>query len=318
MSRKNESRHMWRSHSVMSHRLHFIAKDESCRTWMFHVTYESVIESCHMYSTAKDWSCRIWMSHVTLKLVIESCHTGSRTDFRTIFPKLFSWTSFQERDFKFCFTWYPTDNTLCLWSGFTYPRVRLFDTRTFSVSLFQKEAFEISFLENRSWNEAEVKILRRAKLSRGDYLNYLKNEAKSGDWPFLKSDIEIYLRENGRKSVLLPASRRLHSTAKDESCRIWMFHVTYEWVIESCRTGCILWRKMGHVANERVTWRLNEPLCHVTQAEFYNEGWVMSHINESRHVWRSHWVMSHRLHSMAKDESCRIWMRNVTFDWVIE
>jgi len=210
------------------------------------------------------------------------------------------------------------DITLCLWSGFIYPRIRTFDAKTFSRSLFRKEAFEISFLENRLWNEAEVNFLRRAKLSRGDYLNYLKNEAKSGDWPFLKSDWEIYLRESGRKSVLLLASHRLHYTANDEWCRIWKFRVTYERVIESCRTGCILWRKMGHVAYERVTWRLNESLCHVTQAEFHCEGWVMPHINESRHIWISHWVVSHRLHSMAKDESCRIWMRNATFDWVNE
>jgi len=38
---------------------------------------------------------------------------GSRTDFRTTLSKRYCWIWFQGRDFKFCFTWYPTDITLC-------------------------------------------------------------------------------------------------------------------------------------------------------------------------------------------------------------
>jgi len=111
---------------------------------------------------------------------------GSRTDFRTTFPKLFSSTSFHERDFKCCFTWYPTAITLCLWSGFIYPRIRTFDRNLFSRSLCQKEAFAISFMKNCLWNEAEVNFPPRAKLSQRDYLDYLKYEAKSGDMAVLE------------------------------------------------------------------------------------------------------------------------------------
>jgi len=35
--------------------------------------------------------------------------------------------------------------------------------------------------EVRYWNEAEVNFFRRIGLSRRDYLDYLKNQAKSGD-----------------------------------------------------------------------------------------------------------------------------------------
>jgi len=75
---------------------------------------------------------------------------------------------------------------LCVWSGFIYPRIRTFDRKKIWRSLFQKEAVEILFIKNRSWNEAEVNFLPREKLSRPDYLDCLKNEAKSGDMAVLE------------------------------------------------------------------------------------------------------------------------------------
>jgi len=43
--------------------------------------------------------------------------------------------------------------------------------------------------------------------------------------------------------------------------------------------------------------------------------WVMSHINESCHIWISHvtyvWVLSHM------NKSCHIWMSHVTYEWVM-
>jgi len=71
-------------------------------------------------------------------------------------------------------------------SGFIYPRLRTFHRKPFSLSLFQKEAFEIRFMDSDSWNEAEVNFFRREKLSRRDYLDYLKNKAKSGDMAVLE------------------------------------------------------------------------------------------------------------------------------------
>ena len=64
--------------------------------------------------------------------------------------------------------------------------------KMFSWSLFQKEGFEIWGFRQwglRDWNEAEV-FFRRAKLSRRDYMDYLKKEAKSGDM----ADLEIRFR----------------------------------------------------------------------------------------------------------------------------
>ena len=94
---------------------------------------------------------------------------SSRTRFRVLY--------------KFCFAWYPNDITLCLWSKFMYPRIRTLDRKTFSWSLFQKQAFKIHGFD--SWNVAEVNFFRRKKLSRRDYLDYLKNKAKSGDMAVL-------------------------------------------------------------------------------------------------------------------------------------
>jgi len=41
-------------------------------------------------------------------------------------------------------------------------------------------------MDSDSWNEAEVNFFRREKLSRRDYLDYLKNKAKSGDMAVLE------------------------------------------------------------------------------------------------------------------------------------
>jgi len=72
----------------------------------------------------------------------------------------------------------------------------------------------------------------------------------------------------------------------NESCHIWMSHVTYEWVMSHMNESCLIW--VSHVTYE----------------------WVMSHMNESCLIWMSHvsyeWVMSHM------NESCLIWMCQVT------
>jgi len=61
-----------------------------------------------------------------------------------------------------------------------------FDRKTFPWSLFQKEAFEIRSMGSDSLVEAEVNFFRREKLCRRDYLDYLKNRAKSGDMAVLE------------------------------------------------------------------------------------------------------------------------------------
>ena len=65
-------------------------------------------------------------------------YASSRIYFRTTFPESLFETSFHERNFKFCFTWYPTDITLCLWSGFISPQIRTFVEKNFH-GLFSKK-----------------------------------------------------------------------------------------------------------------------------------------------------------------------------------
>jgi len=73
----------------------------------------------------------------------------------------------------------------------------------------------------------------------------------------------------------------------NESCHMWMSHVTCEWVMSHVNESCHMW--MSHVTCE----------------------WVMSYMNESRHIWMSHvtygWVMSHMY------ESCHVCISHVTY-----
>jgi len=73
----------------------------------------------------------------------------------------------------------------------------------------------------------------------------------------------------------------------NESCTIWMGHVTYRWVM------C--------VDLEDLVWKQFE--------------WVFSPINESCHIWMSHvtykWVMYHM------NGSCHTWTIHVTYEWVM-
>ena len=88
-------------------------------------------------------------------------YIGSRINFRTTFPKLFSPTRFQQRDFKFGFTWCLAEITLCLWSGFIYSRIRTFVEKKFTVS----------FPKRRLWNlEASLVRVSLLKWSWGQFL----------------------------------------------------------------------------------------------------------------------------------------------------
>jgi len=89
----------------------------------------------------------------------------------------------------------------------------------------------------------------------------------------------------------------------NKSCHIWMSHVTY--VNESY-----------HVWMRRIwTHSYSDITCYVTSISHVTYEWVMSHMNESCHIWMSHVtyesVMSH-IH-----ESCHIWMSHVTYEWVM-
>ena len=109
----------------------------------------------------------------------------------------------------------------------------------------------------------------------------------------------------------------------NESCHMWMSHVTYEWVMT-------LVPPRGLIKSfEWVMSHINES-CHIWMSHVTCE-WVMSHmneswlwclqeaqsglLNESCHLWMSHvtyeWVMSHM------NESCHIWMSHVTYEWVM-
>jgi len=107
----------------------------------------------------------------------------------------------------------------------------------------------------------------------------------------------------------------------NESCYIWMSHVSYEWVMSH----------MSHVTHaEGLQW-CGTPSCTMSHVTYE---WVMSHMNESCHIWMSHvpyeGVMSHTQracngmgHLPAQwvvcrmNESCLIWMIYVSYEWVM-
>ena len=86
-----------------------------------------------------------------------------------------------------------------------------------------------------------------------------------------------------------------------KSCHIWMSHVTFEWVMSYTRltflVDCI--SRGGHAHIHTHT--------HNRTLSSYN-------INESCHIWMRHftyeWVTSHM------NESRHIWMSHVTYEWV--
>ena len=127
----------------------------------------------------------------------------------------------------------------------------------------------------------------------------------------------------------------------NESCHLWMSHVTWEWVMSQMHATChvnelvmpqiwvsSIWRVMSrvneschmgmcHVTDECVMLHKNKP-CH--RFERVTCECVMSHVNELCHIWMSHvtykCVMSHI------NESHRIWMSHVgmcrvTYEWVM-
>jgi len=83
----------------------------------------------------------------------------------------------------------------------------------------------------------------------------------------------------------------------DVSCHMRMSHVTCEWVV-------------SHVEMLR-----RDITLHRVCLRHFSPEWVLSHLNESCHIWMSHvtyeWVMPH-LH-----ESCHKWMSHVACEWVM-
>ena len=141
----------------------------------------------------------------------------------------------------------------------------------------------------------------------------------------------------------------------DEPCHIWMSHVTFEWVMSHLNESCHTW--MSHVTKElskdsepwacichrwffkralKLVALLCKEICNLSLGLLLSQmifqkrpelATIMSHINESCHIWMSHvthdWVMSQK--SFYKrptfatimshmNDSCHIWMSHLTKD----
>ena len=94
---------------------------------------------------------------------------------------------------------FPTDITLCLWSGFIFPRIRTFVEKRFYDLFSKKEGFEIwrcsfvSELKPRSTSSAEKFF--------PDEITWITWKTKQNleIWLFLNSRLEMWVWESGRK-----------------------------------------------------------------------------------------------------------------------
>jgi len=115
-----------------------------------------------------------------------------------------------------------------------------------------------------------------------------------------------------------------HVTCKcNEACHVWM-----QWVTSRALRGPLCLRGLCHMIELRHIWMRHityECLVAMSQitcsarafmpGRYISHEWVMSHMNESCHVWMHRvtytWVMSN------KNESCHIWMSHVTYECVM-
>jgi len=97
---------------------------------------------------------------------------------------------------------------------------------------------------------------------------------------------------------------------RNESCRIWMRHVTYEYVMPHMNVSRHVWR--SHVTYECVMSHINvsHHICishgHITYK------WDMSHMIVSWHTWMSHVV--YKCVKSHVNAPCHVWMSHVIYE----
>ena len=117
----------------------------------------------------------------------------------------------------------------------------------------------------------------------------------------------------------------------NESCHVWMSHVTFEWVMSRINESCHIWIVMSH---------MNSHVNYVDASPNMSEAYVVA----SRHIWMSHvtyeWDMSpmnshidyvdaspnmseaymsesrhiYVNHITHMNESCHIWISHITYE----
>jgi len=91
----------------------------------------------------------------------------------------------------------------------------------------------------------------------------------------------------------------------NESCLIWMSHVSFEWVMSHMNESCLIW--MSHVSYECVMPHMTESwLIAVAARGPSRRGWDMSFMNVSCPIW----VVVSQING-----SCLVWMSHVPLLW---
>jgi len=130
--------------------------------------------------------------------------------------------------------------------------------------------------------------------------------------------------------IWVQQARKWVMSRMNESCHIWMSHVTHSYVTsQGGHTECVCvshlitaGARVSHVTYERVMSHVNES-CHTIWFQ-QAHNWVMSRMNESCHMWMSHVTHErvtsqggHMDHSRRTSESCHTWMSHVTHERVM-
>ena len=84
-----------------------------------------------------------------------------------------------------------------------------------------------------------------------------------------------------------------HVARVNESCHVWVSHVTYEWVMSRVSESCHVW--VSHVTYEWVVSRMNEScltclysFSQTSHSSFFETYCIRHIMDESCHIWTSH------------------------------
>jgi len=101
----------------------------------------------------------------------------------------------------------------------------------------------------------------------------------------------------------------------NESCLIWISHVSYEWVMSHMNESCLIW--MSHVSYEWVMSHMNES-CLICMSHVSYE-WVISRVYTSPH-YMLHYTLPVYIQicgSAPVVSSEGVWMSHVSHEWVM-
>ena len=222
--------------------------NESCLTWMSHVSYEWVMS--HMNEP-----CLIWMSHVAHERVTHMNESWKRYRHLSIVTHL-SHVNENIKVSTILYHWFLLSNPFC----FCETSYLHFTTRVFDHSAISPILGGLNCPAScDNWDRP-----------RKTFIWGVLWQLRPPPSQCHASCVTLYFHMRISRAIFNTCTWMRHvsharvMSHKNESCPIWMSHVLYEWVMSYKNESCFLW--MGHVSYK----------------------WVMSRKNESCLIWMRH------------------------------